>query len=305
MSARSRPAHPAPAVRRLGRPPPPQRSGVPTHGRRDRSRAVRSVTWARVLIAALLAASPLTAQQLAFTPYHANGTYAVRERIGWHVSVVPGQSGAGTYTYTVKRDGLSVIARGTLDLKTGRATIETSLERPGMVLVEVRPAAGTPETGFHGASKSEVGRVLLGAAVAPLEIRSSGPPPPDFDAFWATQLRRLDSVPPEPVLTPRASGRADVEYFTIQMKNVDGAHIYGQLARPAEPERGPLPAGHGAHRERPRGLRFPGPAERSRRTIPELGCRAAGRTANGRLLRRFQLRSTDPGARAGIDGLHR
>ena len=192
---------------------------------------------AHLLLAAL-------AQQLAFTPYHANGTYAVRERIGWHVSVVPGQSAAGTYTYTVKRDGLSVIGTGTLDLTTGggRATIETSLARPGMVLVEVRPAAGTPETGFHGASKSEVGRVLLGAAVAPREIRSSGPPPPDFDAFWATELRRLDSVPPEPVLAPRASGRADVEYFTIQIKNVDGAHIYGQLAKPAEPARGPFPA---------------------------------------------------------------
>jgi len=184
---------------------------------------------AHLLLAAL-------AQQLAFTPYHANGTYAVRERIGWHVSVVPGQSAAGTYTYTVKRDGLSVIGTGTLDLTTGggRATIETSLARPGMVLVEVRPpeGRGTPETG----------RVLLGAAVAPLEIRSSGPPPPDFDAFWATELRRLDSVPPEPVLAPRASGRADVEYSTIRMNNVGGTHIYGQLAKPAEPARGPFPA---------------------------------------------------------------
>src|SRR5436309_11993635 len=184
----------------------------------------------------------LAAVQLAFTPYHANGTYAVRERIGWHVSVVPGQTAAATYTYTVKRDGLAVIATGTLDLTTGGATIETSLARPGMVLVEVRPPAGTPETAFHGASKSEVGRVLLGAAVAPREIGPSGPRPPDFDAFWATELRRLDSVPPEPVLTPHAGGRADVEYFTIRMNNVDGAHIYGQLAKPAEPACGPFPA---------------------------------------------------------------
>ena len=112
----------------------------------------------------------VAAQQLAFAPYHANGTYAVRERIGWHVSVVPGQSApGGTYTYIVKRDGLAVIGSGTLDLNTGRATIETSLDRPGMVLVEVRPPGGV--TDFHGASKSEVGRVLLGAAVAPSEIR--------------------------------------------------------------------------------------------------------------------------------------
>ena len=196
----------------------------------------------RVLIAALLAASSLTAQQLAFTPYHANGTYAVRERIGWHVSVVPGQSAAGTYTYTVKRDGLSVIGTGTLDLTTEGATIETSLAGPGMVLVEVRPAAGTPETGFHGASKSEVGRVLLGAAVAPRDIRPSGPRPPDFDAFWAAQLRRLDSVPVEPELTPHESGRDGVDYFTIKMNNVGGAHVYGQLARPKAPVPGPFPA---------------------------------------------------------------
>lgn len=194
------------------------------------------MTTTHLLIAAL-------AQQLAFTPYHANGTYAVHERVGWNVSVVPGQSAAGTYTYTVKRDGGAVVKTGTLHLTTGggRATIETSLERPGMVLVEVRPPKGM-EADFHGASKAEMGRVLLGAAVAPLEIRPSAPRPSDFDAFWATELRRLDSVPPEPVLTPGTSGRADVEYFTIRMNNVDGAHIYGQIARPAQPERGPFPA---------------------------------------------------------------
>jgi cephalosporin-C deacetylase len=180
------------------------------------------------------------AQQLAFTPYHANGTYEVRERVGWHVSVVPGESATGTYAYTVKRDGLAVIGTGMLDVSSGHATIETSLDRPGMLLVEVRPPAGT--TGFHGASKSEVGRVLLGAAVTPREIRPSGPRPPDFDAFWVTELRRLDSVPAEPVLSPHPSGRADVEYFTIRMNNVNGAHIYGQLAKPAEPARGPFPA---------------------------------------------------------------
>jgi cephalosporin-C deacetylase-like acetyl esterase len=180
------------------------------------------------------------AQQLAFTPYHADGTYAVRERVGWHVSVVPGERATGTYAYTVKRDGLAVITTGTLDLTSGQATIETALDRPGMLLVEVRPPAGT--TGFHGASKSEVGRVLLGAAVTPREIRPSGPRPADFDAFWATELRRLDSVPPEPVLTPHPSGRADVAYFTIRMNNVNGAHIYGQLALPADSQHGPLPA---------------------------------------------------------------
>ncbi len=189
------------------------------------------------MTAALVLRGAAGAQQLTFTPYHADGIYDVGERVGWHVAVAPGQTaGGGTYTYTLKRDGLAVIGRGTLDPSSGHATIEASLDRPGMLLVEVRPPAGT--TGFHGASKSEVGRVLLGAAVAPRRIRPSGRRPPDFDAFWAAELRRLDSVPADPVLTPGESGRADVEYFTIRMNNVRGAHIYGQLARPSRPEGG-------------------------------------------------------------------
>lgn len=182
----------------------------------------------------MLTAVLIVAQQLTFTPYHANGIYELHERVGWDVA------GAGTYTYTIKRDGLAVIGTGTLDLSTGHATIVTALDQPGMLLVEVRPPAGT--TGFHGASKSEVGRVLLGAAVAPRQIRPSDRPPPDFDAFWAGELRRLDSVPIDTVLTPAESGRPDVEYFTIRMNNVGGAHVYGQLARPAGAANGTLPA---------------------------------------------------------------
>ncbi len=196
---------------------------------------MRWLGGAGVLIAAL-GLRAVDAQQLTFTPYHANGIYAVHERIGWRVELAAGETAAGRYTYTLKRDGLAVIGTGTLDISTGHATIETSLDRPGMLLVEVRPPAGT--VGFHGASKSEVGRVLLGAAVAPREIRPSAPKPRDFDAFWAAELRRLDSIPPEPVLTPGESGRPDVAYFTIRMNNVKGAHIYGQLAMPARQDEG-------------------------------------------------------------------
>src|SRR6184192_313797 len=188
----------------------------------------------------MLTAVLIVAQQLTFTPYHANGMYELRERVGWNVGLAPGQTAAATYTYTVKRDGLALIGSGTLDLSSGHGTIVTSLDKPGMLLVEVRPPAGT--TGFHGASKSEVGRVLLGAAVAPRQIRPSERRPPDFDAFWAAQLRRLDSLPFDTVLTPGESGRPDVEFFTIRMRNVGGAHIYGQLARPAAGAPGTLPA---------------------------------------------------------------
>jgi cephalosporin-C deacetylase-like acetyl esterase len=178
----------------------------------------------------MLTAVLIVAQQLTFTPYHANGIYELRERVGWNVAVAPGQTAVGPYTYTVKRDGLALIGSGTLDLSSGHTTIVTSLAQPGTLLVEVRPPAGT--TDFHGASKSEVGRVLLGAVVAPTQIRPSDRRPPDFDAFWAAELARLDSVPPGTALTPGESARPDVAYYTIRMNSVGGAHVYGQLARP-------------------------------------------------------------------------
>jgi cephalosporin-C deacetylase len=200
-------------------------------------------TSPRILVAALLASAvgwtAAPAQQLTFTPDHADGVYDVGERVGWTVAVAPGRSAApGPYRYTIRCDGLEVIGTGAFDPSSGRARIETSLARPGMVLVEVRPPAG--DSGFRGQSKAEVGRVLLGAAVAPTGIQPSAPPPADFDSFWTAKIRELRETPADPVVTRGESDRPGVEYYTIRMNNIDGAHVYGQLARPAGP--GPFPA---------------------------------------------------------------
>jgi hypothetical protein len=79
----------------------------------------------RWLVSAVLASAigwpSAQAQQLAFTPFHANGIYAVGERVGWHVAVAPGQSPApGRYRYTVKRDGATVVG---LDAYLGRLEV--------------------------------------------------------------------------------------------------------------------------------------------------------------------------------------
>ena len=41
------------------------------------------------------------------------------------------------------------------------------------------------------------------------------------------------AIPATPVLTPGESGRPGVEYATIKMNNINGAHVYGQFAKPA------------------------------------------------------------------------
>lgn len=196
-------------------------------------------SWLAALLLSAAIAPASRAQQLTFTPYRADGTYRVGERVGWRVAAAPGQTAdTGRYTWVARRDGGTPIAHGSFDLASGAAAIETSLAQPGMVLVEVKAPAG--DTAFRGASKSEVGRALLGAAVDPQRIRPTTPRPADFDSFWTAKLRELERVPPEPVLAPGASDRPGVEYFTIRMNNVGGAHVYGQLAKPAGA--GPFPA---------------------------------------------------------------
>jgi cephalosporin-C deacetylase len=196
------------------------------------NRAIRR--WSLFAALALSAVGPgatrVGAQAPTFTPDRPTGIYAVGERIGWTVTVPGGNRARGVYTYTIRRDGGEVLSTGTLDLARGRARIETSLGQPGMVLVEVRPSV--PDTTFGARSTGGPGRVLLGAAVEPTAIRPAEPRPADFDSFWATQLERLAAIPMDPVVTPGESDRPGVEYATVRLKNINGAHVYGQIARP-------------------------------------------------------------------------
>lgn len=197
--------------------------------------------WLRPLVAALSIAGALAgravAQQPTFTPDRPNGIYAAGERVGWTVSLPGGTTAAGPYTYTIRKNGVAPHAAGSFSLDRGRARIETSLAEPAMLVVEVKPPPGT--TGFGSARTGGAGRVLLGAAVSPTSIAAAEPRPADFDEFWAAKLKQLAEVPMNAVVTPGVSDRAGVELATIRLDNVGGAHVYGQIARPARPGRFP------------------------------------------------------------------
>jgi cephalosporin-C deacetylase len=186
---------------------------------------------------ALAAAAPLAAQQPVFTPDHASGIYAAGERVGWTVTQPQRTSKdapatpVGPYTYTIRRNGGETLSTGTFELSRGRARIETSLAEPAMVLVEIKPPR--PDSTFGSRSTGGPGRVLLGAAVAPTAIRAAEPKPADFDDFWQRKLDELAKVPMGAVVTPGESNRAGVEWATVRLDNVNGSHVYGQLAKPA------------------------------------------------------------------------
>ncbi|MET0645517.1 MAG: acetylxylan esterase [Pyrinomonadaceae bacterium] len=183
----------------------------------------------RTIIAAFIflhvAACVCLAQQPTFTPYKASGIYGVGEKVGWTVELPPGVAPAAAYTYAVRKNNQDVIKTGALDFSAGRATIETTLDEPAMVYVQVSTAAGA------GAA--------LGAAVAPERLQPTVPRPADFDNFWASKIQTLKGIPENAVLTPSDSGRPGVEYATIRMDNAGGAHVYGQLAKPKRPGKFP------------------------------------------------------------------
>jgi cephalosporin-C deacetylase len=194
------------------------------------------------LVAALFVAAGVQAQQPTFVPDRPSGIYASGERVGWTVTLPQTARRAGrtasTYTYTIRQNGGEVLATGSLDLRRGRARIETTVSEPAMVLVEVKPPV--PDSTFGDRSTGGPGRVLLGAAVEPTGIRPAEPEPADFDAFWEAKRRELAAIPVDAVVTPGESDRPGVDYATVRMRNVRGAHVHAQLAKPAR--QGKFPA---------------------------------------------------------------
>jgi cephalosporin-C deacetylase len=189
--------------------------------------------FTRAVVAALLVCAPLHAQQLVVTPYDKTGIYSLGKTVGWTIAVAEGeQASPGSYTYVVKQNGGPIVKIGTLDLTKGPAKIETSLNAPGMIRVEIRAPRGAMAR-FGNLNTGGDGVVVLGAAVDPTKIKPVVERPADFDEFWKKKLDVLARVPMNAVVTPKESGVPGVEYATFKLDNVGGAHVWGQIAKPA------------------------------------------------------------------------
>jgi cephalosporin-C deacetylase len=170
-------------------------------------------------------AQSASAQQLTFTPYHANGIYDLGEKVGWTVDLPKGAAAPSTpYSYTIKKNNFGEpIKSGTLDLANGSTSIEVTLNEPAMLYVQLSPAVGTGRSSVRA----------LGAAVAPTQLQPSVPRPADFDTFWDAKLTELSRIPMNAMLTPGDSGRAGVELSTFKLDSL-GSTAQGYFAKPAK-----------------------------------------------------------------------
>ncbi len=175
--------------------------------------------------------SLLLGQQIAIRPQNETGIYQSGQQAAWLIDIKEGTpSSLKDVRYLIKQGGLEVVREGRLDLAKGHATVQATSKSAGWLLLEVT-AKG---------SNGEDIRALGGALFSPGEIRPSAPAPADFDAFWASKLKELSTVPTNPRLTPEDSGAEGVDSYLITMDNIRGSHIHGRLARPAKP--GQFPA---------------------------------------------------------------
>jgi cephalosporin-C deacetylase len=176
------------------------------------------------LIYACVACSPCIAQQIVLEPYKSSGIYEPGETAGWSVHPADGTTAPrGAYHYTIKKNNQDVIKTGNLDLDSDKKSVEAKLNEPAMLYLELAPPAGNGR---------EVRPIVAGAAIAPTMLKPSAARPADFDAFWESQIKMLEAIPENPVLTPADSGKPTIEYATIRMDHIQGTHVYGQIAKP-------------------------------------------------------------------------
>ncbi|HEX9199016.1 MAG TPA: acetylxylan esterase [Acidobacteriaceae bacterium] len=186
-----------------------------------------------IFLASLCLASVSVAQQLDFTPFHADGIYHAGEKVGWKITVHSGSALPSTdFSYVVRSNNLDVIGNGHFDLSSGAAAIETMLKEPGMVYVEVDSVqSGNPSRPEMPAAPAANRIAALGAAVDPSMLQPSVSAPADFWEFWNAQLKQLRTIPIDPILTPVPTQKEDVDLFAVKLASA-GSTVQGYLSKP-------------------------------------------------------------------------
>ncbi len=166
---------------------------------------------------------------------HPDALYHQGETVTFKIQLQHQQKPAASeeIDWTLSMDGVAPITTGKVTLKDGAATLTGTLKQPGFLQCKVS---------FKDTQKTTI-TALAAGGVDLLQLKPSMPAPPDFDAFWAAQKKRLSAVPMNTKMTsvPPPATRTGVETFSFQVDSI-GAPSTGFYGRPIGAKPKSLPA---------------------------------------------------------------
>ena len=185
----------------------------------------------RTFFATLLALATAQAANLPAQPNtwikvgtdRADAIYKVGETAIFRVSNASNAPGAtGELSWNLTLDGAKLLKEGTLKLESGAATVEGSLDQPGVLQLKVTPSINLESLGMG----------IAGAAFDPFEIKPTAQLPADFEEFWNAQKAELAKIPLDAKISPVVQSNSNVELFEVSFANINGLRSHGYLAKP-------------------------------------------------------------------------
>jgi hypothetical protein len=144
---------------------------------------------------------------------HPDAQYKVGEKVVFSVSLADKAPSTPTeLEWKLTLDGAKVLKQGTLKLVDGKATVEGTLDSPGVLQLKVTPTKDAATLGVG----------LAGAAIDPYKIEPTAKLPKDFKEFWGTQTAGLSRIPLDPKVTPVDQPNPNIELYEVSFANIDG-----------------------------------------------------------------------------------
>ena len=166
----------------------------------------------------------MDAASLVVSPDRAGGVYRAGETVKWTVNWTDENEVAPVeVNYVFKLGGGTEVDSGTVVLVDGVAVLESVIEQPNTMLLEV-------SWEVEGETLMERG----GAVASPGEIVAAEEAPADFDDWWASKIAELAEVPMKVSERALNLGVEGVDYAQVTMDHFRGSRIHGQVARPSE-----------------------------------------------------------------------
>ena len=154
---------------------------------------------------------------------HTDAIYQCGEKVVFRVSLADkAPSVPAELAWSLTLDGAKVLKQGTVTLTSGAATVEGTLDQPGVLQFKVTPTANVEALGIG----------MAGAAFEPYRVAPTVKLPADFEEFWNAQKAELAKVPLDVKIEAVPQDDPRYEVFEVSFANINGLRSHGYLAKP-------------------------------------------------------------------------